>query len=135
MLLHDTIMSGIEIVGLVPATPAVVKQCLELSDGILQKIKDNKKSRSFAARAITKDLSILEKTLDSFYTEIGRTQLELNMEQAKLVLKDPAVSEESKKALNDAFGMATRSPKKIDYDVGIMVDKASAFYSRSRINA
>ena len=137
MFRQNTIMAGIEIAGLVLAAPAVIKKCLELGDGILKKIKDNKDSRSFAAKAIAKDLDPLETTLYGFYTEVGRTQLELDMEQAKHVLKDPAVSEESKKTLSDAFGMATRSLKKIDYDVGIMVEKTSALYlySRSRIHA
>ena len=128
-------MSGFEIVGLILAAPAVVQQCFELGDRIIKKIGDNKDSGAFAAKAVAKDLDVLEKSLDTFYTEIGRRQLELDMEQAKLVLKDPAVTNEGKKALSDAFAMATRSLKKIDYDVDVMIEKASALYSRSRIRA
>ena len=128
-------MSGFEIVGLVLAAPAVIQQCFELGDKIIKKIRDNKESGAFAAKAVGKDLDVLEKNLDMFYTEIGRKQLELDMEQAKLVLKDPAVTDEGKKALSDAFAMATRSLKQIDYDVDVMIEKASAIYSRSRIRA
>ena len=128
-------MSGIEIAGLALAAPAVIKQCFELGDGIIKKIEDNKDSRAFAAKAIAKDLDVLEKSLDIFYTDIGRKQLESDMQQAKLVLKDSAVTEDSKKALSDAFAMATLSLAKIDYDVDVMVEKASALYSRSRIKA
>ena len=128
-------MSGFEIVGLALAAPAVVKQCFELGDKIIAKIKDNKDSRAFAAKAIAKDLDVLERTLDIFYTDVGRKQLELDMEQARLVLKDPAVTDDSKKALSETFAMATRSLQMIDYDVDVMVEKASALYSRSRIKA
>ncbi len=124
-----------EIVGLVLAAPAVIQQCFGLGDKIIKKIKDNRDSGAFAAKAIAKDLDVLEKTLDIFYTEVGRRQLEVDMEQARLVLKDPAVTSERKKALSDAFALATRSLRKIDYDVDTMVEKASALYSRSRIKA
>lgn len=45
------------------------------------------------------------------------------MEQGKLVLKDPGVSDESKKALSDAFAIATCSLKKIDYDLDIIIGR------------
>ena len=128
-------MSGIEIVGLILAAPAVIQQCFELGDKVINKIKANKDSGAFAAKAIAKDLDVLEKRLETFYTDVGRTQLRLDMEQGKLVLKDPAVTDEMKKAVGDAFTVATCSLQKIDRNVDIMIEKASAIYSRSRIKA
>ena len=128
-------MTGIEIAGLALAAPAVIKECFELGDKIAKKVRENRESKAFAAKAIARDLDVLEKPLEIFNTDIGRTQLKLDMEQGKLVLKDPSVAEEDKNALSDVFEIATRSLKKIDSDVDIIQSNASALYSRSRNKA
>ena len=128
-------MTGIEIVGLALAAPAVIRECFELGDKIAKKVRENRESKAFAAKAIAKDLDVLEKPLEIFNTDVGRTQLKLDLEQGKLVLKDPAVSEEDKNALSDVFRVATRSLKKIDSDVDIIQGNALALYSRSRVKA
>ena len=128
-------MTGIEIAGLALAAPAVIKECFELGDKIAKKIRENQESKAFAAKAIARDLDVLEKPLEIFNTDIGRTQLKLDMEQGKLVLKDPAVSDEDKNALSDVFEVATRSLKKMDGDVDVIQGSAFALYSRSRNKA
>ncbi|KAL8793850.1 MAG: hypothetical protein Q9195_003576 [Heterodermia aff. obscurata] len=128
-------MTGIEIAGLALAAPAVIRECFELGDKLAKKVRENKESKAFAAKAIARDLDVLEKPLEIFNTDIGRTQLKLDMEQGKLVLKDPAVAEEDKNALSDVFEVATRSLKKIDCDVEIIQSNAFALYSRSRNKA
>lgn len=128
-------MTGIEIAGLALAAPAVIRECFELGDKIAKKVRENRESKAFAAKAIARDLDVLEKPLEIFNTDIGRTQLKLDMEQGKLVLKDPAVSEEDKNALSDVFEVATRSLKIINSDVDIIRGNAFALYSRSRNKA